>query len=272
MAHPLREVEDKNPNSSTSVAQNQETNPNSSSSSSQGTVQSHQNQLKNKSFSILSSPSLIGLAIAVPFVALILSISEKPLIPDKLWTETELDSTVFDVTKRRDHYGSGGGYHHFAGRDASRAFVSGNFTGDGLTDSVKGLSNVEVKSIVDWRDFYLRNYKCVGKLIGRYYNGNGEPTKLLKGVEARAARGAQLLEKQKAEEAKLPSCNSQWSQQEGGKVWCESGYPRLVQKPGEIALTGRMSQRCACFKEEELEKPGLEVYKGCDRLSKVCVV
>ncbi|ONL94634.1 BTB/POZ domain-containing protein NPY2 [Zea mays] len=36
---------------------------------------------------------------------------------------------VFDVTKGRSHYGPGGGYHHFAGRDASRAFVSGNFTG-----------------------------------------------------------------------------------------------------------------------------------------------
>ncbi|RZC67639.1 hypothetical protein C5167_011335 [Papaver somniferum] len=66
--------------------------------------------------------------------------------------------SVFDVTKGRSHYGPGGGYHHFAGRDASRAFVSGNFTGDGLTDSLHGLSSVEVKSVVDWRDFYNRSY------------------------------------------------------------------------------------------------------------------
>lgn len=46
----------------------------------------------------------------------------------------------------------------------------------------------------------------------------GHKTKYLKGVEAKAARGAQLLEKQKNEEAKIPSCNSKWSQQEGGEV------------------------------------------------------
>lgn len=61
-------------------------------------------------------------------------------------------------------------------------------------------------------------YRYVGKLVGRYYDSQGNPTKYLKGVEAKAARGAQLLEKQKIEEAKLPSCNSRWSQDEGGEV------------------------------------------------------
>lgn len=60
--------------------------------------------------------------------------------------------------------------------------------------------------------------RYVGKLVGRYYDSNGSPTKYLKGVEAKAARGAQLLEKQKKEEAKQPSCNSRWSQDEGGQV------------------------------------------------------
>lgn len=41
----------------------------------------------------------------------------------------------------------------------------------------------------------------------------------MKGVEAKAARGAQLLEKQKKEEAKQPSCNSRWSQESGGEVY-----------------------------------------------------
>ncbi|GKD13878.1 hypothetical protein Tco_1198285, partial [Tanacetum coccineum] len=58
----------------------------------------------------------------------------------------------------------------------------------------------------------------VGKLIGRYYNSEGNPTKYLKGVEAKAARGAQLMEKQKQEEAKVPGCNSKWSQNEGSEV------------------------------------------------------
>ncbi|KAJ6426102.1 hypothetical protein OIU84_026645 [Salix udensis] len=178
----------------------------------------------------------------------------------------------FDVTKGKSHYGVGGGYHHFSGRDASRAFVSGNFTGDGLTDSLHGLSSTEVKSIVEWREFYFRSYTFVGKLVGRYYDSEGNPTKSLKGVEAKAARGTQLLEKQKKEEAKQPGCNSRWSQGEGGEVWCDDGFPRLVQRPLEIALTGKMSKRCACFTEDQLSEPGLEVYEGCDYLSKTCRV
>jgi hypothetical protein len=34
----------------------------------------------------------------------------------------------------------------------------------------------------------------------------------------KAKRGAQLLEKQKSEEDKIPNCNSKWSQAEGGEV------------------------------------------------------
>ncbi|XP_028778115.1 membrane-associated progesterone-binding protein 4 [Neltuma alba] len=180
--------------------------------------------------------------------------------------------SVFDVTKGKSHYGSGGGYNHFAGRDASRAFVSGNFTGEGLTDSLRGLSSTEVKSIVEWRNFYFKTYKYVGKVVGRYYDTQGHPTKYLKGVEAKAARGAQLLEKQKIEESKQPSCNSRWSQDEGGEVWCDAGFPRLVQRPLEIALTGKMSKRCACFEENQLSQTGLEVYAGCDFHAKRCKV
>lgn len=82
---------------------------------------------------------------------------------------------------------------------------------------------------INWSSFrinkILGNYyswllivRFVGKLVGRYYDSEGNPTKYLKGVEAKAARGAQLLEKQKNEEAKQPSCNSRWSQDEGGEV------------------------------------------------------
>lgn len=180
--------------------------------------------------------------------------------------------SVFDVTKGKSHYGVGGGYNHFAGRDASRAFVSGNFTGDGLTDTLQGLSSSEVKSVLDWRDFYFKTYLFVGKLVGRYYDDQGRPTKYLKGAEAKAARGAQLLEKQKKEEEKVSSCNSKWSQHEGGEVWCDVGYPRLMQRPLEIALTGKMSKRCVCLKEEELEQAGLEVYEGCEYLASACKV
>ncbi|CAD6202545.1 unnamed protein product [Miscanthus lutarioriparius] len=92
---------------------------------------------------------------------------------------------------------------------------------------------------------FWKFYRFAGKLIGRYYDSQGNPTKYLKGVEMKAKRGAQLLEKQKSDEAKIPGCNSKWSQQEGGEVWCDTGYPRLVRRPGDIALTGQVSQRNA---------------------------
>ncbi|XP_066383933.1 membrane-associated progesterone-binding protein 4-like isoform X1 [Miscanthus floridulus] len=229
---------------------------------------------------------LLVLALLAALLAVVLQLYR--LRKPKLWTVEELSlyngtneglpillailGSVFEVTKGRSHYGPGGGYHHFAGRDASRAFVSGNFTGDGLTDSLQGLSSSEVNSIVDWRKFYFERYIFAGKLIGRYYDSQGNPTKYLKGVEMKAKRGAQLLEKQKNDETKIPGCNSKWSQQEGGEVWCDTGYPRLVRRPGDIALTGQVSQRCACFQENELDKAGLVVYEGCDYLSKSCKV
>ncbi|CAD6210098.1 unnamed protein product [Miscanthus lutarioriparius] len=188
---------------------------------------------------------LLVLALLAALLAVVFQLYR--LRKPRLWTVEELSlyngtneglpillailGSVFDVTKGRSHYGPGGGYHHFAGRDASRAFVSGNFTGDGLTDSLQGLSSSEVNSIVDWRKFYFRKiyvssflraifmlFIFAGKLIGRYYDSQGNPTKYLKGVEMKAKRGAQLLEKQKSDEAKIPGCNSKWSQQEGGEV------------------------------------------------------
>ncbi|KAB1219885.1 Neuferricin [Morella rubra] len=153
--------------------------------------------------------------------------------------------------------------------------------GRGLRDEVEAVSQEKKNSQRRNLDFGTRHSSVsrtaqrvtfTGKLVGRYYDSRGNPTKYLKGVEAKAARGAQLLEKQKKEEAKQPSCNSRWSQESGGEVWCDVGVPRLVQRPLEIALTGKMSKRCACFKEDELGQAGLEVYDGCDFLAKTCRV
>lgn len=39
---------------------------------------------------------------------------------------------VFDVSKGAKHYGKGGAYEGFTGKDASRSFVSGDFTEVGV--------------------------------------------------------------------------------------------------------------------------------------------
>ncbi|URE09372.1 Cytochrome b5-like Heme/Steroid binding domain [Musa troglodytarum] len=134
----------------------------------------------------VSSSLLLGLGFLIALIAFALQFYIRKYLRPRLWTVEELTlyngtevglpillgilGSVFDVTKGKTHYGPGGGYHHFAGRDASRAFVSGNFTGDGLTDSLHGLSTMEVKSVVDWRKFYMERYIFAGKLVGRYYD------------------------------------------------------------------------------------------------------
>ncbi|KAJ6912412.1 hypothetical protein NC651_014966 [Populus alba x Populus x berolinensis] len=81
-----------------------------------------------------------------------------------------------------------------------------------------------------------------------------------------------LWRNRKKEEVKQHSCNSSWKQGKGGEVWCNDGFPRLVQRPLEIALTGKMSKQCACFKEDQLSLPRVEVYEGCDHLAEKCRV
>jgi Cytochrome b5-like Heme/Steroid binding domain len=76
---------------------------------------------------------------------------------------------VFDVGPHNKHYGPGGDYSHFAGRDATRAFVSGDFEND-LVDKVDDLlSDADsVQSLEHWLSFYERHkdYKKVGVVGG----------------------------------------------------------------------------------------------------------
>ncbi|XP_048450118.1 neuferricin-like, partial [Rhincodon typus] len=65
---------------------------------------------------------------------------------------------VFDVKKGKKHYGPGGSYSFFSGRDACRAFVSGDFTENGLVDDVSGLSPSQILSLHEWLDFYKKEY------------------------------------------------------------------------------------------------------------------
>ncbi|KAK6010181.1 hypothetical protein OSTOST_24805, partial [Ostertagia ostertagi] len=57
----------------------------------------------------------------------------------------------------------------FSGRDATRAFVSGDFTESGLVDNTDGLPHDDLLGIRDWISFYEKDYKLVGVLVGRYY-------------------------------------------------------------------------------------------------------
>ncbi|GAA93649.1 uncharacterized protein L969DRAFT_53809 [Mixia osmundae IAM 14324] len=77
-------------------------------------------------------------------------------------------SDVFDVSAGRRMYGPGGSYHHFAGRDGSRAFTTGCFETD-LTHDTRGLSEKELRTIQGWHSFFERSKKYwkVGKVLSR---------------------------------------------------------------------------------------------------------
>ena len=59
-------------------------------------------------------------------------------------------------------YGPAGSYNFFAGRDASRAYTTGNFTDD-LTDDLSGLAAEELAGVVQWHKDLSAKYSTVGR-------------------------------------------------------------------------------------------------------------
>ena len=53
------------------------------------------------------------------------------------------------------------------GKDATRAYITGDFTEAGLTDDLTGLSDEMISGLATWIDFYTEEYNYMGKLVGR---------------------------------------------------------------------------------------------------------
>ena len=129
---------------------------------------------------------------------------------------------VFDVSAGTDFYAEGKGYNCFVGRDGSRAFVTGEFEGEGLTDSIDGLDPSELDGVLHWRGFYRDSdkYHAVGVLAGRYYDSTGARISgVLDVIEEKVAtwKAAEAATKEA-----FPPCNSKWTQAAGSHVWCTS--------------------------------------------------
>uniref|UniRef100_A0A914R6A4 Uncharacterized protein n=1 Tax=Parascaris equorum TaxID=6256 RepID=A0A914R6A4_PAREQ len=102
--------------------------------------------------------------------------------------------------------------------DATRAFVTGDFTEAGLIDDVSGLSHQDILGIQEWSNFYEKEYKLVGLLQGTYYDAEGHLTELIGLIE-----DAKLWKAAQTKEAEVfPPCNSEWHKDSGGRVWCLS--------------------------------------------------
>ncbi|XP_070773094.1 neuferricin [Enoplosus armatus] len=185
---------------------------------------------------------------------------------------------VFDVHKGHRHYGPGGAYHFMAGKDASLAFISGDFTERGQTDDVSSLSPQQVVALYDWLSFYQRDYQAVGLVIGRFYSETGQPTEALLELEASLAEGQRIKAQSEAEMILFPACNSQWSAATGGRVWCSTksggvergwtGVPRKLFSPGSTGV------RCVCVEDPAAaeEDPNLQKYDGCPPHADSCSV
>lgn len=185
---------------------------------------------------------------------------------------------VFDVHKGKKHYGPGGAYHSMAGKDASLAFFTGDFTRSGLTDDVSSLSPLQIMTLYDWLAFYQREYQTVGVVKGRFYGESGQPTEALLQAEASLAEGKRIKAQSAAEKLRFPSCNSQWSDASGGRVWCSTrsggverawtGVPRKLFSPGSSSV------RCVCVEDPSAaeEDPNLKKYDGCPTHADSCSV
>jgi predicted heme/steroid binding protein len=78
--------------------------------------------------------------------------------------------SVFDVEAGSTHYGPDGSYHIFAAKDASKAFITGDFeegSNDADIDDVLTLSGHDLLGVNNWQKFYEKTYTFKGYLIGR---------------------------------------------------------------------------------------------------------
>ncbi|PBC31459.1 neuferricin [Apis cerana] len=188
---------------------------------------------------------------------------------------------VFDVTKGAKHYGPGATYHAFTGRDASLAFITGEFNDNNLIDDISSLSIQQVKALNDWVQFYNKNYIYKGKLNGKYYNEDGSPTKEFYNVQKILIEAKEKQFEEVHKKQMFPPCNIEWKPDSGTVVWCTKksggiernwiGVPRML-----FESPNSKEYRCACVKLDSKEykefKGMLKEYPQCPKSSIKCAV
>ena len=167
---------------------------------------------------------------------------------------------VFDVTRGAEFYAPGAGYECFAGRDASLAFVTGEFEGD-RTDDVSPLRGKQLAELAEWvNSTYHAKYDYLGVLGGGYFfDASGRETPEARDVARAIAREKRLAGLRAADAARYPRCSSRRSQTEA-YVQCRNGkVPRRRRLPGD----DEGEARCACAPPDAADGPGFDAYDGC---------
>jgi predicted heme/steroid binding protein len=173
---------------------------------------------------------------------------------------------VFDVTKGMDYYGpEAGGYSGFAGRDGSRAFVTGKFDDVGLVDDVADMTDDQLFSIFEWLDFYLKEekYIFVGYVEGLHVDASGAKTQYHEALAARMTALHKRKQQEKDAKKGIPSCNTRWASGEGTRIWCDEG--RVPRKWFMDPERDSEKYACHCFADPSMPPPQgkVEVYKQC---------
>ena len=174
---------------------------------------------------------------------------------------------VFDVSAGGSYYGKGGGYAFFAGRDATRAFATGDFTQDGLVESVENLSTTECLAIQKWLQFYQahKKYAHIGYLEDSPYIVGS--TRAMREFQQCAKRGGQVATDEKIRS----TCSIDWNlQTRVRKVWCDT--PGMVpRKASFMESTGVLKEECMCIPIQQInERRDLSLFGQCGERDTVC--
>uniref|UniRef100_A0A1L8DZ45 Putative heme/steroid binding protein n=1 Tax=Nyssomyia neivai TaxID=330878 RepID=A0A1L8DZ45_9DIPT len=184
--------------------------------------------------------------------------------------------TVYDVEKGRKHYGPGGSYHFFAGRDATTSFITGEFeqVSDDL-DDVLQLAPRDLLSVLQWKEFYDKEYKHMGKLVGRFYDSQGAETKYFGYVNAKIHEAREEVKSSERIKEEFPGCNTEWSVDTGTRFWCTTrsgGKDReWIGVPRKYFEVGRSDYRCACVHPDRLDSPNVKEFPECDAEAHECI-
>ncbi|CAG9461537.1 unnamed protein product [Pedinophyceae sp. YPF-701] len=183
-----------------------------------------------------------------------------------------LAGRVYDVSAGARHYGPEGAYAAFAGRDASRAFVTGDFVHD-LTDDVSGLTTSELEGLHGWSQFYDESdYPLVGVLEGRFYDAEGRPTGQAALLSGAVEEGQAKRDRVAAHPtSQLPGCAMRFEANTNTVTfWCEgdsAAYPRAMDNPDP----DNDREVCKCLKEPVVDEKH-RLYKGADAEATTVVI
>lgn len=183
--------------------------------------------------------------------------------------------SLYDVTEGKKFYGPGGSYVFFAGKDATRAFATGDFVND-LNDNIEDLTDSQVADLFNWKKTYDEGpYIFVGYLEGAFYDKDGQKKQVLLDAEGKREVHKQKEQSNSKWSERFPGCNSQWSGDSGEtKVWCstESGGVKRswVGVPRLVFNSFHNTDVCGCVNKADLEHPSVKLYDGCKPTASSC--